>query len=363
MLTKKLKKNIRPQSLVVLLLCCMVFSTSGFAQTKVSFDPSKLNIPGDEVRYGSYLIRQISDGAYQINDPGDKKTKSGGWGVDMYLVCGSDKALMIDLGNNYIKGRESNLIVPRKNAAEELREVVYGLAGDLPLEIAITHNHPDHNGMAGAFADQDVKIWIGKGEDLDRLKNDHNIDPSILTVFNQGEKTFDLGDGQIVETYLIRGHSDGGTAYLVKPDMLLFTGDCIGSGFGQSLRSVEKIKVAAVDSKKMVEIIMANYSPYERYSMKVFTGHWWQNVYGGFITPNKKLDDLGYMDWRFVQNFATLTNGILEGKWLEDGSGLIHVADMKYTDAWPNAVGQAIMIYGTATVITPIEVANEAAGL
>jgi len=51
---------------------------------------------------------------------------------------------MIDLGNNYTEGYAKDVIAPRKNAAEELREVVSGLAGSArsrspsPTRIRIT---------------------------------------------------------------------------------------------------------------------------------------------------------------------------------------------------------------------------------
>ena len=81
-----------------------ILATSSIEQPMTPFNGSMLVKTGDEVRYGSYLIRKIGDGIFQINDPGDKSTKGGGWGVDMYLVCGTKKALLIDLGNNYITG-------------------------------------------------------------------------------------------------------------------------------------------------------------------------------------------------------------------------------------------------------------------
>ena len=60
---------------------------------------------GDTVGYGSYQIIRIGDGIYQLKDSGDPKAKTGGLiGVDMYLVRGTTKALLIDLGNNYIDG-------------------------------------------------------------------------------------------------------------------------------------------------------------------------------------------------------------------------------------------------------------------
>jgi len=340
-----------------------MFSSPAIAQPVTPFNAATLIKPGDEVRYGSYLIRKIGDRVFQINDPGDKGTKGGGWGVDMYLVCGTKKALLIDLGNNYIAGYEKDLLKPRKNAAEDLLSVIDGLAGKLPLEIAVTHMHPDHDGMTGAFLDRNVTFWAGEGEDLNALKTQHNLDTSIYKVFRHGKKSLDLGDGRIVETFLVRGHSNGGTVYLIKKDMLVFSGDALGSGFGQAFPTVEKLRQVAEDSRKLVEYIKANYTPYQRYGLRVYTGHWWQNAYGGFLHPNKSMIDIGYLDWRFLQDVASCANGILQGKWLVDGSGVRYIGNMAYTDAWPSAEGRAIMVYGTGTIIIPLRQAYEAAGL
>lgn len=73
---------------------------------------------------------------------------------------------MIDAGNNHIDGYENDLIAPRKNAAEEFRTVVYGLTGKRPLEIAVTHAHPDHDGMTSAFINKNVTFWMPEGEDI-----------------------------------------------------------------------------------------------------------------------------------------------------------------------------------------------------
>jgi S-formylglutathione hydrolase FrmB/glyoxylase-like metal-dependent hydrolase (beta-lactamase superfamily II) len=340
-----------------------VVTTSAISQQVTPFNASALIKTGDEVRYGSYFIRKIGDRVFQINDPGDKSTKGGGWGVDMYLVCGTKKALMIDLGNNYITGYEKDLLKPRRNAAEELLSVIDGLAGKLPLEIAVTHMHPDHDGMTGAFLDRKVTFWAGDGEDLTALKTQYNLDPAIYQVFTHGIKSFDLGDGRIVETFLVRGHSNGGTVYIIKKDMLVFSGDALGSGFGQAFSTVEKLKQLASDSQKLVEYIKANYTPYERYGLRVYTGHWWQNASGGFLHPNKSRVDVGYLDWRFIQDVATCANGILQGKWLVDGSGVRYIGNMAYTDAWPSAEGRAIIVCGTGTIIIPLKQAYEAAGL
>jgi glyoxylase-like metal-dependent hydrolase (beta-lactamase superfamily II) len=360
---KTMVMNVVRRATIIFTLCSMLLAICAFAESAPSFNASPLVKLGDNVKYGSYLIFKIGEGIYQLNDPGVKTGKGGAWGVDMYLICGKNKALMIDLGNNYIDGYAQDVIAPRKNAAEELRAVVYGLAGKRKLEIAVTHAHPDHDGMTSAFADKKVPIWMPEGEDINAPKTQHKVDPSVYTRFATGKQSFDLGGGRIVNTFLVRGHSNGGTVYILKKDMLLFTGDTIGSGFGQAFANIERLKYVAEDAQKLVDYITANFSPYERYALRVYTGHAWQNAYGGFMSPNHDRVDVGYLDWRFVQNVSSCANGILKGKWLVEGSGLRYVGNMEYTDSWPSAKGRAIMLYGIGTIIIPIEAAYEAAGL
>ena len=355
-----LKKTIFIAAMALLLP--LPLTIPALAQTPAAFNAKSLVRLGDQVKYGSYVVYKIGEGIYKINDPGVTTGKGGAWGVDMYLVCGTSKALLVDLGNNYIDGYAQDLIAPRKNAAEELRAVVYGLAGKRTLEIAVTHAHPDHDGMTGAFVNRGVTIWMPEGEDFNAPMQQHKIDAKVYTPFAPG-KQFDLGGGRVVTGLLVRGHTNGSTVFLLTKDMYLFTGDAIGSGFGQAFPTIEKLKMFAEDSQKLVDYITANFTPYERYALKVFTGHSWQNVYAGWWSPNHAHVDVGYLDWRFVQDVASCANGILKGKWLVEGSGLQNVGKMEYTDAWPSAAGRAMMVYGTGTVIIPLETAYEAAGM
>ena len=241
---------------------------------------------------------------------------------------------------------------------------MFGLAGRLPVEAAITHAHPDHDGMTGAFLgiDRKVTIWMPEGEDINAPKVQYNLDPAVYTRFAPG-KEFDLGGGRIVKALSVKGHSDGSSVYLLAPDMYLFTGDSLGSGFGQAFPTIPRLKMFAEESRQLVDYINAHFTPYERYALKVFTGHSWQNTYGGWWSPKHAKVDVGYLDWRFVQDVASCANGILKGEWLVPGSGLQYVGKMEYTDAWPTAGGRAIMVYGAGTIIIPLETAYEAAGL
>jgi glyoxylase-like metal-dependent hydrolase (beta-lactamase superfamily II) len=349
-------KNVVPRAIVVLVLSSVLLATFAFAEEVIPFNASPLVKLGDSVKYGSYIIYKIGEGIYHINDPGVLTAVKGGRGVDMYMICGERKALMIDLGNNYIDGYEKDLIAPRKNAAEELRAVVSGLAGKLPLEVAVTHVHPDHDGMTGAFLNSKVTFWAGEGEDFNGLQTQHKLNPSTYTVFTQGKKSFDLGGGRIVDTFLVRGHSNGGTVYILRKDLLLFAGDALGFGVGISFATADRLKSFTEDSQKLVDYILANFSLYERSALRVYTGHASLTVYGGYRSPNLDNVDVAYLDWRFIQNMRSCAKAIAKGMWLVEGSGL------RYVKRQPDS-NSATMVYGIGSITIPLEAAYEAAGL
>jgi glyoxylase-like metal-dependent hydrolase (beta-lactamase superfamily II) len=332
-----------------------------FGQEVPAFNASGLVKHGDSVKYGSYSIIKLGDGIFQLKDSGDPKARLGGLiGVDMYLIRGTAKALLVDLGNNYIDGFPGDAIPPRKNAAEEFLAVLNGLRGTLPLEVAITHAHPDHSGMTRAFAGSKTILWMPKGEDLEApRKMFGNINPSVYTVFDHATKTFDLGGGRVVKPLLIRGHTSGCTAYLLAQEQMIFTGDSIGIGAGRSLRSAESLKVFAEDTQKLVDFLKANLSPYERHALKVYTGHSVENPIAGFYSPNHPMLDLDYLDWRFIQDQALCANAILKGMWLVPDSGLRQMeVTNKQTGRKVN-----VMLYGIGAVEIPLQAAYEAAGL
>jgi glyoxylase-like metal-dependent hydrolase (beta-lactamase superfamily II) len=329
------------------------------AQSTPAFNPSGLAKIGDSVKYGSYEVIKIGERIYQLKDGGDPKAKGGGLvGVDMYLICGTSKALLIDLGNNYIDGYVGDAIPPRKNAGPELRAVVDGLIGKLPLEIAITHAHPDHDGMTGAFLDRKTVIWMPKGEDLNAPKTQHKINPAVYTVFDQETKTFDLGGDRVVKPLLVRGHSNGCSVYLLPSEMMLFSGDCLGVGAGRSLRNAEALKEWADDTQKLVSYIKSNFT-YQRYALKVYTGHSGGDSIAGFVSPTHPSMDIKFLDWRFVQDQALCGNAILKGQWLNPESGL------QYLEVANPKTGQksGMMLFGIGAVEIPIQEAYRAAGI
>jgi glyoxylase-like metal-dependent hydrolase (beta-lactamase superfamily II) len=362
-----IKKNcsIPSLSIVVILVSILI---SGFACKQqaitTGFDPSKLKKLGDSVHYGSYFIYKIGEDIYKINDPGDPEAILGGLiGTDIYLICGESKALMIDLGNNYIDGFEKDLIKPRKNAKEEFLDIVNKLIGKRQLEAAVSHMHPDHSGMTKAFPGTGVPLWIGEGEDMERLRTMHGIEPSIYSIFRQGEKRFDLGGGRIVETFLFRGHSNGGTVFLLKPDMMLFTGDAISPGprRKRELRSAEAFNNFTTDINNLVNNIKANLAPYDRYRLQVYTGHSGEMMFHATKTDvaDTLPEDAGYGEWRFIQDMANVANAIKDGTWLDATRGFHHFE----VPSGMNNQKQIQIVFYNGALILPEDVAYGASGM
>jgi hypothetical protein len=165
-------------------------------------------------------------------------------------------------------------------------------------------------------------FWAGEEENLPELKRGANVDPSVYTTFKHGQKTFDLGGGRIVETFQVRGHTNGGTVHILKKDGMLFTGDCFGNGEGLGMRGNPDLTNFAEDTQKFVDYINANFSPYERYALRVYSGHSWENGFQGYNRQEMEHVDVGYLDWRFIQNMLSCAKGVLKGLWLVPDSGL-----------------------------------------
>jgi glyoxylase-like metal-dependent hydrolase (beta-lactamase superfamily II) len=349
---------------------------SPIAPTPARINTAPLKKPGDKMMYGIWTITKIGDGAYGFTDA-DTVPRDAGvpQGSDMYLLVGPQAALLIDLSNNYIQGMPGNPsrgaanLNPRPNVAAELRNLVFGLSGGRRVDVALTHDHPDHIGMTSAFVGEPrATLWASELETLAGLKRQTGEDPSVFTRFKPGEKVFDLGGGRVINTFYSRGHTPGSTTYIYKNQGLVFTGDAWSVGWGIGLDSVDQVKVFASDSQKVIEYIMANFTPYERYALKVFPAH---SRYFGTRAP--RVDglayfDAGYLDWRFMQDMSSAANGVVKGQWTKPNTGLVATCSAPAAPA-PNqppvapADRRCSFVYGTGAVSTAIGVAYEAAGL
>jgi glyoxylase-like metal-dependent hydrolase (beta-lactamase superfamily II) len=105
----------------------------------------------------------------------------------------------------------------------DLREFLKTLT-DKPIEVIISHAHPDHILQAGLFD----KVYMSSKENEVLKSFGINIDTSRFSDIRDVDM-IDLGD-RILEVIEVSGHTPGSIVLLDKKNGLLFTGDAIGSG-------------------------------------------------------------------------------------------------------------------------------------
>ena len=149
----------------------------------------------------------------------------------MYLLTGTEKALLIDTG------------LGSGNLAEEIRKMT-----DLPLVTVITHGHIDHAGSAGFFDEVYISL-----NDVDLMRNTIstekrrtsfrgscarrslpvpiNVEETITDwdhtpnlKFLQDRYMIDLG-GRVIQAIAVPGHTKGSMAFLDRKNRILFSGD------------------------------------------------------------------------------------------------------------------------------------------
>lgn len=159
---------------------------------------------------GTLATKQLAPNIWTFNESVEREDGIGPQ-VDAYLITGADRALVVDA-----------LMQERG-----LYRAVRGLT-DLPLELVVTHGHPDHAGAAVQdFHDAGCTMYIPMAEKpvLESFKG------APLSWFQPLEEgmVFDLG-GVKLEVLMLPGHTPGGAMLLDRENQLLYTGDAIGAG-------------------------------------------------------------------------------------------------------------------------------------
>ena len=223
---------------------------------------------------GPYTVDVLTDGVYHIEDgndsnpPGVHVDEDGNMvGMnncsDMYLIVGSEKALLIDL---------SNAIKWDSTATESLRSIVYDRVGEKEFFITVTHRHGDHLGMLPAFVDDSrVRFWIPEAE-FEGL----DIFPEARTTFFAKHGSFDLGGGFIINTTEVPGHTEHSTLFFLKDKNLVFSGDAIGSGSGVWLFNYESFISYNKGIDNLIEYLEDPANRIDLEKLVIHGGHSWQ---------------------------------------------------------------------------------------
>ena len=153
----------------------------------------------------AYISTEVMPGLHMILDYDDTK---------MYLVVGSERAMLVDAG------------LGRGN----LRAFVEGIIGTKPLDVFITHGHPDHVAAMGQFEDA-YNVYMSH-HDLAMARSFKEsmgfaLDLSALIDIHEGMR-FDLG-GWVFDVYAVPGHSVGSMVLFDESRGLLIAGDAFGS--------------------------------------------------------------------------------------------------------------------------------------
>lgn len=152
-----------------------------------------------------YSAAEIRPGVFMIRDCSDDK---------LYLVTGSQRALLIDTG----VGRG------------DLRGFAESLAPHHPLDLIITHAHPDHVACMGQFQ-EDLQVYMHPADEplLKTMQTTYQLDlnPSRYTAVREGA-VFDLG-GRSLTVYEVPGHTPGSIVLADAANGMLFAGDAFGS--------------------------------------------------------------------------------------------------------------------------------------
>lgn len=122
-------------------------------------------------------------------------------GVRFLLLCGKEKAALVDTGMN----------------APDARRIAEGLT-DLPLILINTHADPDHISGNSAFSE----VYMSPAEE----ENYRNFGgKSTLLPVKEGDE-FDLG-GRVLRVIDIPGHTPGSIALLDVENRVLISGDTV----------------------------------------------------------------------------------------------------------------------------------------
>jgi glyoxylase-like metal-dependent hydrolase (beta-lactamase superfamily II) len=183
-----------------------------------------MSTPSSHPAQAWYTVRSLFPGVYRIAERG----------VNCYLVCGTERALLIDTGWGF----------------GDLAGVVASLT-TLPVSVVLTHGHPDHIYGAQQFAEasmsaadmpmvafmlsEDAKRNMlermrGRGPMPDWFSPESWINAPQPTLQALPEQAaYNLG-GRTLQIIPTAGHTPGSLCLLDADAHLLFTGDSIVSG-------------------------------------------------------------------------------------------------------------------------------------
>lgn len=264
-------------------------------------------------QFGPYTVDTIIENVYHIQDCNDDNPSGETFDEDgnkthfnncsdMYLLVGSEKALLIDL---------SNPIDWADNASESLRDIVGSRIGERDLQITFTHNHGDHTGMLPAFVEDPEVEFLLPRVDFEPLVD--RFSAARYSFYDEGYE-FDLG-GMKISTLAVPGHTAGSMVFFLDGKDILFGGDAIGSGHGVWIFSLDLFKAYADGIEHLVEYIENPENGIDADALRMYGGHYWQKDW----FPELGDDVFGI---QYIRDMQQLVIGISDGTAYSEPSNL-----------------------------------------
>ena len=194
------------------------------------------------------MMKQISQTIWRYHDI---------CGCTSYLVVGEEKAVMVDCG-----------MLPGP-----IMPMIRGIT-QLPVELLLTHAHPDHYGAAAEFD----RIWMHE-QDIAALDE---MEPAFvgmgvkplprekLCAFADGH-VFDLGGACLLAAELT-GHTPGSTVFVHEAEKVIFSGDAVGSGDIVLMAVPKAFSLSAY--RRSLQAFLDRSLPWADYAW--LAGHWHQ---------------------------------------------------------------------------------------
>jgi len=299
--------------------------------------PTPCQLPDTE-EYGCYTATRVSDGLWHLQDcntafPAGPSTDSLGNMrynnvSDMYLVVGSEKALLIDL---------SNRIQWCDSADACLRHIVAERTAGKPLVITFTHNHGDHIGMLAAYLNDSAVSFLLPQNDFLPIA-DLFAEARSVNYYEEGYR-FYLG-GKTVSTVEVPGHTRGSMVFVVDGEDILLTGDAIGSGHGVWIFDAEGFALYSQAVPHLMAYVRNPENGIDTTHLRILGGHYHQK------------------DWENTEPVDTLRMPYLTDMELAisealDGTAETAPFEMQWRDM------DTYFIHGSASIVAPKKAVEE----
>jgi len=133
----------------------------------------------------------------------------------VYWARGENGGALIDAGHG-----EDDVSQRVIDAVNKLRG-----AGPAPAVLLITDRFDEHSGGSAALKEAISGITVHAGAaDVDAIMESAG---QVVDVPLTGREIFDLGSGRTIHAIATPGHVGGSMCYLLQPDGVLFSGDCV----------------------------------------------------------------------------------------------------------------------------------------